>query len=303
VINIRLLIVFFSLILTLNISNVYAEQIKLNPNAEREIKSDVHVELKEFDPKTRIASFDMLWDIEDKQTKQPFQAIVKAYSYSGDFNLNEGLDSGGFYEIWQKVGENYHPVKTDFELLLWPFEQYHMPTFLQFDNNVSLLVNTPIDAVSVGEMAENSDWGVRTVVKDSSVAEMNRIIPDSHPYNEFEIKSVFKYEVIIEHSSQYIKSNIVNFLLPFIPISLMIWHSLTRIFLSKQIHLGMFFGLLSVSVFILIHIGTIIPYDFTLIQAVLISMMVLYSANFIHKLKKIMLNQTPLPQNQFVIYN
>ena len=110
-------------------------------------------------------------------------------------------NEGGFYKVEEQVKRPYSPIKPNFFLNLWPFEEYTVLMFLKIDDNVKIRYAKPIDSYEQSEMANNPNWDIRTVADESSIDEMNNNIPDIKP-NE-DILSVFKFEVVMSHSNDY----------------------------------------------------------------------------------------------------
>lgn len=197
----------------------------LNKAAERDLDFDLYVGLREFEPNINQTFFELNIDIDDNHTKEPFNAWLRTFPATGDSVLNVTAHKNGFHKVDQILKKPYNAMRSNQFLSLntWPFDEYYVDMFLQIDRFVSLSFDEPIDTSKVQSMANHPDWDIRVESYESSIDEVQEMLPSSN-FREETIESVFKFKIIIEHSEQYWKKHLVYTIITFIPTILIVAH-------------------------------------------------------------------------------
>lgn len=193
----------------------------------------------------------------------------------------------------QETGNTHHPVKSNSVLLLnsWPLDEYHIVMFLQFDDDVSILYMKPIDTKKDSSMAENPDWIIEVNAVKSSTDERDELIPSDNLKNE-NIKSVFKFDVVVRHSLDYIIKHSIYVGITFIPIFLIVAH----VKFVKRKNLGtqatLFTGVAILLITSLFAIRPFLPEEITIIELSLVTIVSWYAVWFYKTIKNKQEEQT-----------
>ncbi len=273
----------------IDLQQIYAEsqqkQEIMNAVANRDLNLDINVELGRFDQKNKLADFGVYWQIFDNISKNPFHAWLRTSPFGGDTKLNENT-TNGYYHIIQDTVDTHHPLKSNSILYLiqCPLDEYHIVMFLQFDDDVSILYMEPIDAKKGSSIAENPDWNVEVNADESSDDERNKLIPSDNLENT-DIKSVFKFDIVVRHSLDYIIKHLIYVGITFVPIILIVAH----VKFVKRKNLGtqaaLFTGIAILLITSLFAIRPFLPEEITIIELSLVTIVSWYAVWFYKTIK------------------
>lgn len=196
------------------------EYVILNEKAERELNVGLHVQLQEWDEENYLVELDVDWDIDDNRTCEQLQVWLRIYPFSGPRNMTGISDDSCYYEIDEDTDVHHRSTQTLFPLNLWPFDQYTIPIFLEFNDDVRLKIAQ--STTKSGNMAYHPNWKIDVESFDSSIQEMMDTIPSSK--GKFENYTMIKFDIIISHPDDYKIKNIPYFVLAIVPMILIAGH-------------------------------------------------------------------------------
>ncbi len=261
------------------------EERCLGDENARKLDFRLTVGIQEFDEifKEAVVSFDI--DAEDDETNEPFEIHMKRYPNTGGRTINVGQDEEhGNYEVTEKTFTNHRVIpKSVSEINMWPFEEYTIPIFLEFNENVQLCyydsdeTDGDIHIYKAGYFPENPNWKVDLTYFVSSPAEIEETIPGAKSYFN---SSVFRFDSVISHPEGYQTKQLFYAAIVLAPIILIIGHALFVRTEKLNSHVTFFTGISILILTGIVMLSAITPRDLTWLEVVSIGSIATYAVGF-----------------------
>ena len=292
IIGFTILIVSFFLI-PIEVHGEPLERICIYENNARELDFRFLTGVREFDEQNKKVELSVDVYIKDEKTAMPINVTMIIYPFAGGNTIQEKREDGIHYEKSQSImGHRITPTLNS-PVNIWPFEKYHIPIFLEFKDNVKLCYNDDpkrpgtVSSYKGGiEFPNNPDWQVGMVATESTLKEVQVMMPSFHP--SFTNSTIIKLDTIIFHNEGYQWKNGFYITVPAIPIILIIAHLLFVRSEKLEVQISLFTGVTILILTSLFAIKPSIPIDLTLIEVISLTSVALYAGIIfiILKLKK-----------------
>ncbi len=253
----------------------------LNEDGNRVFDLGFVTSVREFDELNKEIEMTISVDIEDDETKEPFDARLRHYPNTGSRVLTvvQHPTDGNYHVDNELIEEPRITPIISFFLNPWPFEKYKIPMFLEFDVTAKLCFDEDdIHSYKGGFFPENPDWEVELLYSESSLEEMQQTIPKIKP--RFDNSTIFKFETIIKHTENYFWKHVFYVIVPLVPILLIIGHGA---FIRKQklgTHIAFFTGVSILILTSLFAVAPSTPIDLTLLETISLFSIAAYAIGF-----------------------